>query len=591
MKETIPSPGRGFPRTHVSSPKRTSLWTARLRGTGVVLSMAAILTATASAQSRVTMPDAMPLDWFGYDVAADGPLTVVGSWRDDDAGPDTGSAHLVVSDSSASGTYLQKLVLADATAGDRAGENVAIGSGYAVVSFPGREIARSDGSVVHGAVAVFAESGGRWVEVARLDDASRSDGDLFGMSVAVEGEFILVGAPRDDEFAPDGGAVYVFRGSGGNWVRTQKIRPTDIGQHDYFGHDLAMAGDHGVVSAYNDDDQGVNAGAAYVLDLVGNNWSVGQKLMSREGGNFDLFGTSVAMVEDTIIVGAPQNEDADPEAVSDEGAVFVFEWSRTIGEWYETMALRPGDPNPQHRFGIDVAIGNDLIVVGAANSDVGVLNSGSAHIFRQRSRDWFEVSRHVSAASQAYDYLGLSVAVGDHVVVGVPGANDARAGGGAIDLIAIPDKGMGWGQTFCHSNVPVGGFQRMGGEPNSRAACARLTTAGSQSVSRDDLVLRTVGMPPATAGILYLGQKRANYSVGDGTFCVSAGRSGYQFAKKYSSEDGRLIQRHPIGRIEAVLPGATSFMVGQKFIAQVAYYDAANSAWNTTNALEIEFTN
>ncbi len=578
------------------TPSRTaqgqrSLKTSLLRGAGFAFVASIALASPVFAQSRVTMPDTLPLDWFGYDVAAEGSLSVVGAWRDDDAGPNTGSAHLVYMDAAGSGTYLQKLSIADAAAGDRAGDNVAIGSGYIASTMPGKVLMRPDGTLVHGAVAIFRELNGVYVETTLLDDPARSDGDLFGSSVAIHEDFILVGAPRDDEFAPDGGAVYVFQRNGSTWIRTQKLRPADIGTHDYFGHDLAVAGDHAVATAYNDDDRGVNAGAAYVLDLDGASWSVGQKLTAKEGANFDLFGTAAAMIEDTIVISAPQNQDGDPDAVNDEGAAFVFEWSSTLQAWSETMVLRPGDPAPEHRFGIDIAIKDDVIVVGASHADSGILNSGSAHIFRQTSRDWFEVSRHVSPSSQAYDYLGLTVAIGDSIVIGVPGANDLSPGGGAVDIMPIPVKGSIWGQTYCHSNERVGGFLRMGGNINSVSTCARLTTAGSQSVSRDDLVFRAVDLPPLAKSILFLGEKRTNYSIGDGPFCVAGGRNAFQFTTKLASSDGRMIQRHPIGRIEAAIPGATAALVGTRYYAQVAYYDSSRSAWNSTNAIQLQFEN
>ncbi|MEM8709587.1 MAG: FG-GAP repeat protein, partial [Planctomycetota bacterium] len=489
-----------------AQPARRPFLGVYLMGLGI----AAALVGQAGAQSRIVMPDAMPLDWFGYDVAARGQLSVVGAWRDDDAGADTGSAHLVFANESGDGAYLQKLMLDGAAAGDRAGENVAIGPDLVAVTAPGRELTRGDGTVIRGVVGIFARVGTGWGQVALLDHDSRTDGDLFGNSVAIEEGYILVGAPRDDDFAPDGGAVYVFQrgASSAEWSMTQKIAPSDVGTHDFFGHDLAVAGSHGVASAYNDDDNGVNAGAVYVLDRVGSSWSVGQKLTAREGTHFDLFGTSVAMIDETIVVGAPQNQDGDGAALDNEGAVFIFEWSPNISEWFETMTLRPGDPGTEHRFGIDVAIDDRVIVVGASHSDSGTLNSGSAHIFRQRHRDWFEVARHESPVSQAYDYLGLTVAVGDAIIVGVPGANDSRAGAGAIDVISAPSKGDLWGQTFCHANVRVGGFLRMGGTENSNATCARLTTAGSHSVSRDDLVLRTVGLPESAVSVLFLGQGR-----------------------------------------------------------------------------------
>ncbi len=578
--------------TAIRSPRGDrGLKTSLLRGAGFAFVASMALASSTFAQSRVTMPDTLPLDWFGFDVAAEGELAVVGAWRDDDAGPNTGTAHLVYMDARGDGTYLQKLSITDAAAGDRAGENVTIGAGYVASSLPGKPMARDDGSIVHGAVAIFRESNGIYVEAAILDDPARSDGDLFGASVAIHEDYILVGAPRDDQFAPDGGAVYVFMRNGSSWIRTQKLAPSDVGTHDYFGHDLAVAGARGVATAYNDDDRGVNAGAAYVLNLEAGQWSVGQKLLAREGTNFDLFGTAAAMTENTIVVSAPQNQDGDPDAVNDEGAAFVFEWSPTIEEWSETMTLRPGDPTAEHRFGIDVDINDSVIVVGASHADSGILNSGSAHIFRQTGRDWFEVTRHVSPNSQAYDYLGLTVAVGDSIVVGVPGASDLVSGGGAVDILPIPSKTTVWGDTFCHGPDRVGGFLRMGGEANTSSKCGRLTTAGSQSVSRDDLVFRAVDLPPYSKGILFLGQKQTSYSIGDGTFCVAGGRSSYQFVAKAASADGRLIQRHPIGRIENAVPGASAALIGLRFFAQIAYFDTTSRAWNATNAVVINFSN
>ena len=539
---------------------------------------------------RITAPDIAALDWFGYDIAVDGEIAVVGSWRDDDMGPNTGSAHIIHSDAAGTGTYVQKLSLSGGTAEDRAGLNVAIGHGIVAVSCPGRVVTRADGSQVTGAVGLFQEAGGVWLELDMLDDPSRSEGDLFGESVAIHENYILVGAPRDDEFAPDGGAVYVFERTASGWTRTQKLAPADVGTHDYFGHDMAVAGLRAVASSYNDDDRGVNAGAAYVLDLVGGAWRIGQKLTANEGSDFDLYGTSVAMIEDTIVISAPQNQDADDDAVNDEGAAFVYEWNNTAGQWTETMTLRPGDPSENHRFGIDVAMQDGVIVVGASHSDSGTLNSGSVHIFRQRHRDWFEVSRHVSATSQAYDYLGLSVAMGSVVFVGVPGANEGFAGAGAVDLVPLGRTTI-WGQSFCHSSQTVGGFKRMGGNANSAGTIGRLTTAGSNSYSRNDLVLRSVGLPAGSIGILLMGAKKENNTLGNGQFCLSSGGSGYRFRNRYATVDGRHIERKPFGRIEEAAPGASSILVGTRMYAQVAYWDTGAGTWNTTNALRIDVTN
>lgn len=556
--------------------------------------LAALLGATclaplASGQTRLTTIDAAPLDWFGYDVAIDGSWGVVGSWRDDDAGPDTGSAHVLWVPKEDSAVYLHKLDIAGSSAGERAGENVAIGDGVIAVTVPGRVMPRGTGGSVTGAVVLFHLVQGVWQETAVLDDPSRSDGDLFGSAVAIVGDSILVGAPRDDQFAPDGGALYVFSDVGGTYVRSQKLAPADVGSHDYFGHDVGASGARAVASAYNDDDRGVNAGAAYALEHGSFGWQITQKLVASEGANFDLLGTCVSISGSVMAIGAPQNQDSDTEAVNDEGAVVVYEWSGSASKWVETMTLRPGDPEVEHRFGIDVAVGSDVIVVGASHSDTAVLNAGSTHVFRRRGRDWFEVARHEALTPVAYEYLGLSVAVGDTILVGVPGANDAGAGAGAVDVVDLPAVGGIWGQTFCHGDDRVDGFRNMGGPMNTAATLGRLTPAGTESVARDDLVLRSTGLPHGSMAILFLAARTQRRTLDDGVFCLSFSQGGYQFATQGIGADGRMIQRHPISRIESQYPGASSAMIGVRYYAQVAYYDSSTGRWNTTNALRIDF--
>lgn len=542
-------------------------------------------------QDRIAAPDAQALDWFGFDVAMSGDIAVVGSWRDDDAGADTGSAHLLQASGKGPTSYLQKLTLTDMAAGDRAGMNVAIGDGGSIVcvTVPGRSLVRPDGSAVDGAVAVFADAGGYWEQVGLLDDPTRSAGDLFGSGVAIDGEYILVGAPRDDDFAPDGGALYVFGSTDQGYTRLAKMAPDDVGVHDYFGHDVAAAGGRAVVSAYNDDDLGANAGAAYTLSRKGTVWSIDQKLNGSEGNALDLFGTCVAMTNDTIVVGAPQNEELDAGASVNEGAAFVYEWSGQMRRWEETFCLRPGDPNDEHRFGIDVAVSATRIVVGASHSDATLLNSGSAHVFTRRARDRFELVRHVSATPQSYDYLGLSVAAGDSaVVVGVPGANGTAVGTGAVDVIYA--NGMStWASTFCHSSVRVGGFKNMGGAENSEAKLGRLCAVGSPSVQRDDLALRATGLPEGSYGILYMGGSDLREPFGASMLCVGTGATGYlRFPYEVVGSHGRYVIRQPVSRLGSAVPGLLAYMVDQPMYAQVLYFEPATSTWNSTNALRVQ---
>ena len=518
-----------------------------------------------------------------------GDYAVVGSWRDDDAGANTGSAHVIYTPGTTSPAYLEKLTLDDMAAGDLTGMTVAIGDGVIALSVPGRAIVRANGDVVTGTVAVFEENVGGWSVAALLDAPSRTNGDLFGAGLAVAGDQILVGAPRDDEYAPDGGALYVFERTGTSWTMSQKLAPSVIGTHDFFGHDVCAAGDLAAVTAYNDDDQGTNAGAAYALKRVAGVWEVTQKLVGSEGAGFDLFGTCIAMTEESIVVGAPQNEDTDNAAAANEGCVFVYEWSEREEAWVETGCLRPGKPNDDHRFGIDVAINDHVVIVGASHSETNLLNSGSAHVFGRRSRDCYETSCHVARVPQAYDYLGLSVAAGENaVMVGVPGANEGAVGTGAVDVLDAHGNPQVWGSTYCHSRERVGGFRNMGGEMNSTTRLGRLMCVGSHSVERGDLILRGTNLPENAMATLIMGGGTSKRRFGEGRICVSGDQlGGYQFAFQGVGPDGRYIVRDPIGQIGQVYPSAVPPMIGRPMYAQIVYYDRSMGVWNTTNALRV----
>lgn len=544
------------------------------------------LAATGWSQTQLSAPDADRNDWFGFDVAAEGDLAVVGSWRDSDAGGNTGSAHVVSLTGAGGATYVQKLVLQDPKAGDLTGMRVETGDGLIALSAPGRLMTREDGSQINGTVVIFEEIDGNWQQVAELDHPSRSAGDLFGQGVSIQDGYILIGAPRDDEFAADGGAVYVFVQNGGTWTFSQKLAPSDIGPHDFFGHDIGGDSDRAMVGAYNDDDQGVNAGAVYALSRTDTTWSIDQKLVSSEGSHFDFFGTSVALDQDVAVVGAPQGENSDPNALLNEGAAIVFQWNPMQGNWQETYTLRPGDPTKEHRFGIDVAVRGDTVVVGSSQADHGLINSGAVHVFQAHRQDWFEMERRTSTAPQALNYFGLSVAIGDSIVVGAPGVN-AREGNvpgiGAIETFPIVvDR---WLTSFCQVTEFDELLIAIGGALNSAGQQGRLLAAGSSSRSRDDLTLRAVGLPPGAVGMLIMGSRHRRTDVEDGASCIGTGGGNVVFLAQGADDRGRIIERNVFSRMSAINEGV---FAGQRIFTQLAYRDPVTGNFNFTSGVRLE---
>ena len=148
-----------------------------------------------------------------------------------------------------------------------------------------------------------------------------------------------------------------------------------------FGRSVAIAGDTIVVGAYEDDtDNGTDSGSAYVFTRTGTTWTQQAKLTASDGAAYDQFGWSVAMAGDTIIVGSRYDDDNG----TDSGSAYAF--TRTGVIWTEQAKLTAGDGAESDAFGWSVAVAGDTIVVGGNLS--GPRNSGSAHVFTRTGVTW-----------------------------------------------------------------------------------------------------------------------------------------------------------------------------------------------------------
>ena len=161
--------------------------------------------------------------------------------------------------------------------------------------------------VDQGSAYVFVRSGGVWSQQQKLLASDAAAGDLFGVSVAISGETVVVGAPFDDGAAGfDQGSAYVFVRSGGVWSQQQKLEASDAAAGDMFGSSVAISGETVVVGAPLDDGAaGTDQGSAYVFVRSGGVWSQQQKLEASDAAAVDCFGFSVAISGETVVVGAP----------------------------------------------------------------------------------------------------------------------------------------------------------------------------------------------------------------------------------------------------------------------------------------------
>ena len=200
-------------------------------------------------------------DRFGDSVDVSGDTIVVGAHFEDGPGIDHGAAYVFSFD----GTVWnedQKLVASDAHLFDYFGEVVAIDGDVVAVGAP-------KDTLISGAVYVFLRQAGVWSESTRLVPRIAVDGNYFGFELDLKGDLLLVGAVGE---GPGGtltgeGAGYLYRFDGNSWVETRQLVASDSAQDDWLGGSAALAGSLGVIGAYGNDDSGDFSGSAYSFDL------------------------------------------------------------------------------------------------------------------------------------------------------------------------------------------------------------------------------------------------------------------------------------------------------------------------------------
>ena len=224
-----------------------------------------------------------------------------------------------------------------------------------------------------------AENGDGGADFAKILASDGAVSDLFGQSVAISGDYAIVGALGDDDNGSASGSAYVFRRTGANtWDSGTKILAADGAENDYFGYSVAISGYYAIVGARFDDDNGSQSGSAYVFRRTGTNtWDSGTKILASDGAENDYFGISVAISGDYAIVGAYLDDDNG----SGSGSAYVFRRTGTnTNTWDSGTKVLASDGAADDWFGYSVAISGDYAIVGAYRDDDNGSESGSAYI-------------------------------------------------------------------------------------------------------------------------------------------------------------------------------------------------------------------
>lgn len=350
---------------------------------------------------------------------------------------------------------LTELTLLD---GDEFGAAVDTSQGRLAVGAP-----KHDGSGAQsGAVFLYAPSGPEWALEDLIQSTDLASNDLFGSAVDLDGERLVVGAPRRNVAFFDEGAAYEFvRESDGSWTQSDRFSALDGSTGDQFGASIAMDGDLAIVGAPGDDPAGLgSAGSAYLFERQpSGDWLQIQKIVSPSPGANRRFGRLVEIDGDRLVVG----QDAPSAAQAGIDRIFVY---RINGDRLalEGILVAP-DPlaSGARGFGSDLDLDGDRLIVGDPDTTAG----GCAHIYERGDGSWPLADTIVAVPEVSQTRVGNTVALhGDTAILGGPGT--ASIEGRAALYLESPSFG-GW--RFLANIEPD---ERTGLPPDEYAACVKL---------------------------------------------------------------------------------------------------------------------
>ena len=347
-------------------------------------------------------------DGYGNAVAISGNYAIIGTVLENEA---------YIFERDGAGNWDGGQRLTPASEGSRFGEDVDIEGNRAIVGMRNNATGRTENAEIW-----QRDGGGVWVRQQVITASDNVFGDYFGFSVGISGDYAIVGAYQEDDAGSQAGAAYIYERDGaGVWQQVQKLVPSSIAPaSDAFGYSVAISGDYAIVGAENDATAGSSYGAVYIFERDGA--GVWGEVAYFTGTNNASLGDSVAISGGRAVAGTG----------GATGRVEVYDRSG-VGSWSIAATLTPTSPQGSEFFGASVDVDGDYVIAGAGNYDLGgSLDVGRALVFeRAANGDWSEILELLPSDGASGDYFGRATAIsGSYGLIGATGADDSGSGSG-----------------------------------------------------------------------------------------------------------------------------------------------------------------
>lgn len=326
-----------------------------------------------------------------------------------------------------------------------------------------------------GAVHIYKRSGVNWAQEAYIKAPNATVWKQFGKVFSLDGDTLAVGV--SGEGSPDNvitngssasmddsgfnvGAVYVFRKVNNEWAQEAYIKASNSQNNDNFGYSVALDGNTLIVGADQEDSDQVtitngstastdnsmeDSGAVYVFYRSGSSWEQEAYIKAGNNTEYDYFGSSVALSNDTIAVGSPWEDSFETiitngssaptnDMRDDSGAVYVYR--RVGGLWQQEALIKASNSTEYYQFGEVIALDKDTLAVTSlsessnqtsitngtgSSSDISAESSGAVYVYKRTGSNWAQEAYIKSSNSEAFDLFGSALDLqGDFLVVGVP---------------------------------------------------------------------------------------------------------------------------------------------------------------------------
>lgn len=300
------------------------------------------------------------------------------------------------------------------------GESIILKDGYLFVG----AIAEDVGSTEAGAVHIFKLNGTEIKFFQTVSAPTPEPDSQFGYSLDVDNNYLVVGAPLDDQISANAGEVYIYRFERNKFRHLHSLAPSGLISGENFGSSVSIRDGYLAVGAPANNTGSTDAGVVFVYRFERNEFRHLKTISSPDAESNGKFGNSVSLEGGYLGIGATGQSGGSTAS----GEVYVYKFDRN--EFKHLQKIEPPDPEANSQFGHSLRLRDGYLIIGAYSDDVESTNTGAVYIYRFLGGE-FKHCQSIPSTSTTPDVnFGWSLDMHDGVlVISSPDENDSTTEG------------------------------------------------------------------------------------------------------------------------------------------------------------------